>query len=511
MSYIDFKDVKLASGSNLITFVSLSLGFSGLLFGASAWNVWTTYQAFDKAIANQFKLQNLSNQIIYFDEVLTMSARMNASTGDPKWEDRYNRFVPQLDSTIKQIIEQIPNTYNANAKKTDEANLKLVDLETRSFQLVRQGKANEAMKVLSGQEYESLKQVYAQGILATRNAIQTETERSLSQYRQFLFQSLLLAGLSLPILVVTASIIIRQLLGYVRDRDQAQLSLQELNQLLESLVDERTEALKSANLEITHLNDRLQEENLRMSSELELTRRLQQMILPRSEELQTIQDLDIAGFMEPSTEVGGDYYDVLHKNGRVKIGIGDVTGHGLESGVLMIMAQTAVRTLDALQETDPRRFLTALNTTMYENARRMNSDKNMSLLLLDYYQGQFSIVGQHEEVIVVRAGGEIERIDTNDLGFPIGLEADISLFIIQSKITLELGDLVVLYTDGITEAENINREFYGLDRLCQVITQHNQESAQFISDAIIKDLRKFIGLNRIYDDITLVVIKQLCR
>jgi sigma-B regulation protein RsbU (phosphoserine phosphatase) len=147
---------------------------------------------------------------------------------------------------------------------------------------------------------------------------------------------------------------------------------------------------------------------------------------------------------------------------------------------------------------------------MYENARRMNSDKNMSLLLLDYYQGQLSIVGQHEEVIVVRAGGEIERIDTNDLGFPIGLEADISLFILQSKITLELGDLVVLYTDGITEAENINREFYGLDRLCQVIKHHNQDSAQFISDAIIKDLRKFIGVNRVYDDITLVVIKQLC-
>ncbi|PZO36013.1 MAG: hypothetical protein DCF19_22595 [Pseudanabaena frigida] len=439
-----------------------------------------------------------------------MSARMYASTGDPKWKDRYNQFVPQLDSTIKQIIEQTPNTYNVNAKKTDAANLKLVDLETKSFQLVSQRKAPDAMKVLSGQEYESLKQIYAQGILDTRNAIQLETENSLSQYRQFLFQSLLLAGLSFPILVLTAIIIILQIRGYVQERDQAHLSLQELNQKLESRVEKRTEALKSANLEIMHLNDRLQEENLRMSSELELTRRLQQMILPRSEELEAIQDLDIAGFMEPSTEVGGDYYDVLHQNGRVKIGIGDVTGHGLESGVLMIMAQTAVRTLDALQETDPMRFLTALNTTMYENAQRMNSDKNMSLLLLDYYQGKLSIVGQHEEVIVVRSGGEIERIDTNDLGFPIGLEADISPFIMQAKITLELGDIIVLYTDGITEAENTNCQFYGLDRLCQTIKQHNQESAQFICDAIIRNLKDFIGMNRVYDDITLVVIKQLC-
>ena len=503
------KEPNPTSGSSLITFISLSLGFSGLLFGASAWNVWTTYQAFDKAIANQFKLQGLSNQIIYFDEVLTMSARMNASTGDRQWEERYNQFVPQLELTIKEIIEQTPDAYNANAKKTDAANLQLVALETQSFQLVRQGNLSAAMKILSGQEYESLKKIYAEGIAVTRNAIQLETESSLARYRQILFQSLLLAGLSFPILIITASIIIQRVQGFVKERDRAQLSLQELNQQLETRVEARTKELKSANSEINHLNERLQKENLRMSSELEVTRRLQQMILPLNEEFKIIQDLDIAGFMESSDEVGGDYYDVLHHNGRVKIGIGDVTGHGLESGVLMIMAHTAVRTMTVLQEKDPIRFLTALNTVMYENINRMNSDKNMTLLLLDYYQGQLSVVGQHEEVIVVRADGKIERIDTNDLGFPLGLEADISSFIMQAQITLKLGDIVVLYTDGITEAENTNRQFYGLDRLCLVIKQHSLETAQLISEAIICDLKDFIGVNHVYDDITLLVIKQL--
>ena len=500
---------KVASGSHLITFISLSLGFSGLLFGASAWNVLSTYQAFDKAIANQFKLQNLSSQIIYFDEVLTMSARMYAGTGDPKWESRYNQVVPQLEITIKQIIEQTPNTYNANAKKTDEANLKLVDLEAKSFALVRQGKASEAMQILSGTEYESLKQIYADGILTTRNAISLETENSLDRYRQFLFQSLLFAGLSFPILLVTATIIILRVKGFVRERSQAQLSLQELNQQLESRVEKRTQDLKSANSEITYLNERLQEDNLRMSSELDVTRRLQRMMLPLDEELETIKELDIAGFMEPSNEVGGDYYDVLHHNGRVKIGIGDVTGHGLESGVLMIMAQTAVLTMSVLQEKDPIRVLGALNTVLYENVTRMNSDKNMTLLLLDYFQGQLSLVGQHEEVIVVRADGTVERIDTNDLGFPLGLEADISSFIMQAQINLNPEDIVVLYTDGITEAENPNRQFYGLDRLCQLVQNHRQESAQFICEVIIQNLKNFIGLSRVYDDITLLVIKQL--
>ena len=74
-----------------------------------------------------------------------------------------------------------------------------------------------------------------------------------------------------------------------------------------------------------------------MSAELEATRRrLQQMMLPRDDDTRQIANLDISGFMEPAAEVGGDYYDVISKDGRVVFGIGDVTGHGLESGVIAI-------------------------------------------------------------------------------------------------------------------------------------------------------------------------------
>ncbi|NJL43050.1 MAG: SpoIIE family protein phosphatase, partial [Pseudanabaena sp. SU_2_4] len=149
-----------------------------------------------------------------------------------------------------------------------------------------------------------------------------------------------------------------------------------------------------------------------MSAELDVTRQLQQMILPKDAELKLIEGLDIAGFMEPAAEVGGDYYDVLQHNGKVMIGIGDVTGHGLASGVVMIMAQTAVRTLLAVGETDPVKFLSALNQAIYGNTRRMESYKNMTLALLDYESGVLSLSGQHEELIIVRNNGKIERFDT---------------------------------------------------------------------------------------------------
>ncbi|MEG3834840.1 MULTISPECIES: SpoIIE family protein phosphatase [unclassified Microcoleus] len=268
------------------------------------------------------------------------------------------------------------------------------------------------------------------------------------------------------------------------------------------------DALVGANQEITVLNDRLKAENMRMSAELDVTRKIQQMLLPKDLELNEVVGLDIAGFMEAAEEVGGDYYDVLQHKGRVKIGIGDVTGHGLESGVLMIMVQTAVRTLLAYNEPDPVRFLSAINSVIYDNVQRMKCDKNASLALLDYEEGMLKLSGQHEEMIVVRCNGCVERFDTIDLGFPIGLDVDIAEFVAEKIVHLHSGDVVVLYTDGITEAKNMDKLLYGLDRLIEVIKIHWQRSAAEIRHAVIKDVRSHIGEQKVFDDITLLVLKQ---
>ena len=267
-------------------------------------------------------------------------------------------------------------------------------------------------------------------------------------------------------------------------------------------------ALIEANQEITLLNSRLQAENLRMSAELEVTHRLQQMILPKEDELEKVLELDIAGFMQPAAEVGGDYYDVLQQDGKIKIGIGDVTGHGLESGVVMIMAQTAVRALLANGETDPVRLLNTVNQIIYENTRRMKSHKNMTMMLLEYEAGVLRLSGQHEDLIIVRADGRVEPIDTFELGFPLGIESDISHFVSETEVKLQPGDIAVLYTDGITEAMSASHEQYGPERMYEVIRQNRHNCANEIRLAIILDLRQHIGEATVFDDITLVVLKQ---
>ncbi|MCS6960531.1 MAG: SpoIIE family protein phosphatase [Pseudanabaenaceae cyanobacterium SKYGB_i_bin29] len=277
---------------------------------------------------------------------------------------------------------------------------------------------------------------------------------------------------------------------------------------LEEKVEERTQELQEANREIRLLSEKLKEENLRLTSELAATRKIQQMILPRGQELHHICDLEIAEFIMPADEVGGDYYDVFSHNGKIKIGIGDVTGHGLESGMIMLMAQTAVRALASQSNGNIEEVLQNINQVIWHNVQRMRSDKNLTLALLEYDRGDLRIVGQHEEVIIVRSDGNIERIDTIDLGFPIGLEPEIRDFLAVYEVKLQQGDVVVLYTDGITEAENDRGEYYGIDRLVGVVRDHLGCSAQEINNAVIYDVKKHIGKHKVYDDITLLVMKQ---
>jgi predicted ATPase/serine phosphatase RsbU (regulator of sigma subunit)/tRNA A-37 threonylcarbamoyl transferase component Bud32 len=291
----------------------------------------------------------------------------------------------------------------------------------------------------------------------------------------------------------------------------------QLYNTLEQKVEQRTNELAQANQKISALNQRLQADNLRMSAELDVTRRLQQMVLPHEEELEQLPELEIAAFMQPAAEVGGDYYDVLrHPDGSLKVSIGDVTGHGLESGVIMLMVQTAMRTLVDNNQAELVEIIPAINRTLYKNIERMGSDKNMTLLLLDYQPntGRLRLVGQHEEMLVVRNAANsqearIEIVDTMPLGFPVGLIDEINGYMGMTECLLEQGDSIVLYTDGITEAEDKAKSQYGQTRLLKVIRQQTNANAAQIKTAIIADVLEFMGPEQpLADDITLVVLQR---
>ncbi|WP_064705415.1 SpoIIE family protein phosphatase [Rhizobium bangladeshense] len=277
---------------------------------------------------------------------------------------------------------------------------------------------------------------------------------------------------------------------------------------LEQLVEERTAQIEDQKEEISALNAQLERENRRLGTELAVAERIQLMVLPLQQELEEFQDIEIAAYMRPAEEVGGDYYDVLKNGKRLKIGIGDVTGHGLESGVLMLMVQSVARALQEAGNSDAVKFLANLNSALFKNIVRTKIDKHLTLAFLDYDGKELILSGQHEEVVIIRSNGEIQRIDTMDLGIPIGLEADISAFIKTREIAFDKGDLILLHTDGVTEAENDAGELFGIERLCSEALRFKGQSADKVVSGIVATLMQFIGSQKIYDDITLLAVRH---
>ncbi|KGD96643.1 SpoIIE family protein phosphatase [Rhizobium sp. YS-1r] len=294
--------------------------------------------------------------------------------------------------------------------------------------------------------------------------------------------------------------------GLAFNRMAEQISFHTEN--LEQLVEDRTKEIEEANLQISALNHKLRSENLRLGAELAVARRIQMMVLPKARELEEITDLEIAAYMRPADEVGGDYYDVLRDGKRLKIGIGDVTGHGLESGVLMLMVQSTARALQEAGDMDPSQFLNSVNRAIYKNLVRTSTNKHLSLAFLDYDGKRLTLSGQHEELIVVRKLGKVERIDTLDLGLPIGLEPDISPFVVTREVSFDRDDMIILHTDGVTEAENRAGELFGIERLCESAGRRYGQSAEDVKVGIIDDLMTHIGTQKIHDDITLVVMRH---
>ncbi len=278
--------------------------------------------------------------------------------------------------------------------------------------------------------------------------------------------------------------------------------LKETNDTLEYQVQKRTTALMNAKAN-----------NIRMATELELGQHLQEVIVPNKKELIQNPHLDISAFIKPADEMGGDYYDVLHVNQSTYIGIGDVTGHGLESGIIMLMAQSAIRSHFAGKHIQIKSILSKINKTLFDNLQRMGTSKHLSLILLEHYikegKGHLNICGQHETCLILRTSGEIEEIETDKLGFPIGLIEVIEMYINVKEVILNQGDIIVLYTDGITEAENIKNEFYGVQRLKKSLQQHKNKPVESIKKAVVEDVNAFIGKQRVYDDMTLMIIKEL--
>ena len=201
------------------------------------------------------RMEELGGAIVHLDEVLTMSARMAAATGDSNWEQRYRRFEPQLDAAIKET-KKLGTTPHDNkaAAQTDEANARLVEMENRVFALVLANRKEEAQAVVFSPEYEAQKRIYAEGIESFNSQIRREVDERERQDKRISFLSMLSALVVLAISFAAWWSVVSGLRRWradlehaVSQRRQAEQALQRAHRELEARIEQRTAELEKTN------------------------------------------------------------------------------------------------------------------------------------------------------------------------------------------------------------------------------------------------------------------------
>ena len=242
----------------------------------------------------------------------------------------------------------------------------------------------------------------------------------------------------------------------------------------------------------------------RMSNELDVASRIQKKILPA--DVDEIFGLEIAQYFEPAKEIGGDYYDYTILDDNVfSITIADVSGKGVPAAFLMALGRSVLKTLTLTGDFAPNENLNELNKIIYSD---ITEDMFITMMHSKYNKENktlyYSNAG-HNPIVVYRASTDSIELHTVK-GVAIGFLEEYKYR--QGEIQLNKGDIVIFYTDGITEAENSNKEMFGLERLKEVIYNNKNKSPKELRKVILESINRFRKDYEQTDDLTFVILKS---
>ncbi len=247
-------------------------------------------------------------------------------------------------------------------------------------------------------------------------------------------------------------------------------------------------------------------EKARLQGELDAARSIQQRLTPHQKP--SIPRINLKGLYYPAFEVGGDYLDYFKtENGNWVVVIADVCGKGIPAALLMTILRSAFR-VDARNETSARGLLCSVNDSM-----RVNLDDRSFVtaicLIISSNGSQMSYArAGHPKLIKINVDNTVETIESN--GIALGFISDctaFSNFIEEITLPLTAGERYIIYTDGLTEAINSNKEPYGNKRLSDLLSSNIGHSPEAILDAIMGDVRLFIGGAPYHDDLTIIALE----
>ena len=250
-------------------------------------------------------------------------------------------------------------------------------------------------------------------------------------------------------------------------------------------------------------------EQQRIQRELQVAQEIQQMLLPT--DFPNVVGYDITSYYQAAKEVGGDLFDFVEVDDHtIGVCVADVSGKGVPGSMVMTMIRTALR-LEARGNKNPSEVLSKVNEFVTDDIRK-GMFVTAFYIILDSRERMISFASAGHNPMILFRGKSKETFYLNPPGFPVGITLpDIHLFqntIRSDRIRLHPDDILICYTDGITEAMNHQRELYGDERLLAAVRKYGQLDVVEFVNKIKEDITNFSGGYEQNDDITLVAVKE---
>ena len=254
----------------------------------------------------------------------------------------------------------------------------------------------------------------------------------------------------------------------------------------------------------------IKEEKHNLDGVVNVVAQIQLSLRPDNELFELIPNYNISGINIPYDKISGDFYEVFYNNDKINIAFGDVTGHGIDTSIIMLIAQSCIKT-GFYNNSRLIDIIDILNKLLYQNiklSKNIQDKRNLVINVANIKDNVFTVCGKHENILIYK-DNDIINIDTTSFGPTLGVYPKIKKDIKCKNIPIEIGNRIIFFSDGLTEAVNSYNSEYGLKNIITMFKESIKLSTEDQVEHIYASVLSFIDPIKLSDDFSMLILERI--